>query len=473
MNLNSEFDRSMAALEAAAAAARLDPDRPVFHFAPPAQSMNDVNGPLLWKGWHHIFYQLNPVFPFQRTDGHWCYRMHWGHARSRDLVRWEHLPIALCPNPEEEHCASGGAIVNDEGTPMVFYTSMYRHDPFQQWAAVPEDDDLIRWKKLPSNPVLGYRTQGEEEFHREWRDPFLFRHDQRIFMLVGATTKGLPIYEAARPDLSAWTYRGYLYPRSAECPNFVRLGDRWVLFTSAFDRGVVYWVGAFDPERLAFEPGPTEGAVDQTRGFNAIYGTNILQDAKGRPILLGRILAWEKGFYPGQKAWNGCMALPRVLSLDGDQLIQAPLPELDALHAAHAEKRNLALADEEIAVADFGTNTVEVRVRFATEGAQRFGVRLGCGADGSGAATIEYRAADKLLSVAGSEFPLSRPPAGGGLDLQVFLDRTLLEVFVNGGRETASRVVYPAASATGISVFAQGGKARVQSLDAWRMKPMN
>ena len=103
--------------------AESDPARPAYHFRPPANWNNDPNGTIFYKGWHHLFYQLNP---YGSEWGH----MHWGHARSRDLVNWEHLPIALWPSLEkgEEHVFSGGAIIAADGRPRLFYTSIGKRD---------------------------------------------------------------------------------------------------------------------------------------------------------------------------------------------------------------------------------------------------------------------------------------------------------------------------------------------------------
>ena len=165
-----------AAIETAVAKARADPTRPVYHFRPPAQWMNDVNGPLFHKGNYHIFYQLNPYKPHV-GDG-----IHWGHARSRDLVYWEHLPLAIWPSTEkgETGCWSGTTCFNGTGQPMMFYTKASRlgsqreaAEPFEQWAAIG-DDDLINWTKHPDNPILECERPDQPSFHWRWRDPFVF-----------------------------------------------------------------------------------------------------------------------------------------------------------------------------------------------------------------------------------------------------------------------------------------------------------
>jgi beta-fructofuranosidase len=101
-----------------------DSSRPQFHFRPAAGWLNDPNGPLFWRGWYHVFYQHNP---FGETWGN----IHWGHARSRDLVRWEHLPIALAPLADrgERHCFSGCAAIAGNDRPVLLYTSIGRASP--------------------------------------------------------------------------------------------------------------------------------------------------------------------------------------------------------------------------------------------------------------------------------------------------------------------------------------------------------
>src|SRR5262249_19515405 len=98
------LQRAEASMKATAEKVKNDPNRPLFHLQPPANWNNDPNGPIYYKGHYHLFYQLNP---YGDAWGH----MHWGHFRSKDLVHWEHQPIALWPSKKqgEEHVFSGCA----------------------------------------------------------------------------------------------------------------------------------------------------------------------------------------------------------------------------------------------------------------------------------------------------------------------------------------------------------------------------
>ena len=84
--------------------------------------------------------------------------------------------------------------------------------------------------------------------------------------------------------------------------------------------------------------------------------------------------------------------------------------------------------------------------------------------------TISY--AERVLNVAGTEFPFELGEIDPALQLHVFLDKAVMEVFVNGGREVITRVIYPGEQDLGIEVFARGGSAQIKSLDVWQMNPI-
>src|SRR3954469_13247271 len=125
-----------------------DPHRPVYHFLPEANWLNDPNGVIQWKGLYHLFYQYNPNGPFWGT-------IHWGHAVGEDLVNWQHLPIALEPSPDgpdRDGCFSGCA-VNNNGVATLIYTGLNGQDELP-CVATSTGELLITWEKYAGNPVI-------------------------------------------------------------------------------------------------------------------------------------------------------------------------------------------------------------------------------------------------------------------------------------------------------------------------------
>lgn len=474
---NPHIDKAMQSVEAAVARAQADPERPVYHFLPPAYWMNDPNGPIYYYGWYHLFYQHNPY------GEDWGY-MHWGHTRSRDLVHWEHMPIGLAPSYEagEEHVYSGCARVNGQGELLLFYTSVKtgtreERNGNEQWAARPLDAELVTWEKHPSNPVLALGTHGGPPFHKEWRDPFIFTAEGRNFLVLGAdtdTSNLVALYEAVDDSLLRWRYCGPLVQeeripgRFLECPNFVQLQasqpggkPKWILLTSPYNP-VEYTTGEFDVETLTFTP-EQHGILDAGhRKHPNFYATNLLTDADGDWVLLG----WVRDFDLGH-GWSGALALPRLLTVDDDgHPRQQPYPALQSLRGQHHSAGAFPVADGSRVLSGIRGDALEIQVKLQLGTAAAAGLRVRSSDDGR--AGFEIRWDGTTLTVAGVAVPLS---AGSDrtLELQVFLDRSILEVFANGGRVAMTRVIYPPAQDQSVAVFVEQGAAEVLQAEAWQM----
>ena len=212
-----------------------DPQHPSYHFAPPSNWINDPNGLIYWKGNYHVFYQYNP---FEPAWGN----IHWGHACSKDMLHWKHLPIALWPDPQYADaggCFSGCA-VNNNGTATLIYTGVY---PETQCLATSMDDDLINWKKhsqpvIPASPP-GLQLEG-------FRDPCVWWEASEWRMALGSGIKGVggAVLLYRSKDMINWQYLGSLFQGQRkldkdldsgtmwECPSFFPLDDKWVLIMS-------------------------------------------------------------------------------------------------------------------------------------------------------------------------------------------------------------------------------------------------
>ena len=244
----------------AQAAAPLEPYRPHYHFTPATNWMNDPNGMFYLDGEYHLLYQFNP---FGNKWGH----MSWGHAVSRDLLHWEHLPIALY---EENGIMifSGSAVVDWKNTsgfgkggkpPVVaIYTGHYTAKPLQNQQIAYSNDRGRTWTKFSGNPVLDI---GEKDF----RDPKVFWHEQTKKWVMAVAW---PVHRKVRfyssPNLKEWTHLSDFGPAGStkgiwECPDLFPLAvegsrnkQKWALIVNvgsgapASGSGCQYFVGEFD-----------------------------------------------------------------------------------------------------------------------------------------------------------------------------------------------------------------------------------
>jgi len=352
--LEKLLKRGVSDILAASELADKDPARPEYHFHSPSQWMDDPNGIIYHKEYYHMMYSLNPNTSKHRAGmvyktAHRIWDPNhedwtggitvWGHARSKDLVHWEHLPIALYPMIEKgEHFIwFGTTALNENGTPIAIYTSVgpekRPEDTTDQWLWFG-DDDLITWKPAEENPVLDYDVHGGEVL-TEWRDPFVVKHEGKGYLILGAKRIGkdkndavIALYEARNPEYTKWSYKGVIFSLdnesvpSCECPNLVKIQDKWVILLSPHG-AVEYYIGDMDFENARFAV-ESNGVVDFSTNF---YATNVLEDAKGRKIMWGAV----EGFR-NTNGWNGCVSLPRQLEISDDgHLIQCPVEELKML----------------------------------------------------------------------------------------------------------------------------------------------
>ncbi|QDT39096.1 glycoside hydrolase family 32 protein [Stratiformator vulcanicus] len=457
-----------------------DPLRPRFHFHPAANWINDPNGPILHRGWYHVFFQHNPY------GDEWG-NMHWGHTRSRDLVNWERLPIAIPPSPSraEKHVYSGCAEHDGDGNVLAFYTSVDGGPkPNEQWVAKALDDDLTKWHKPDFNPLLTIESAPGITFGAGFRDPFIFHFKNRTFMVVGADTQDesvIPLWEAEDDTLLNWKYLGIVWrtPKSKvkfpECPNFFELDGKCVLIISPY-RALEYEVGEFDPDA---DGGPTfqvekKGRLEPT---DSLYASNILIDESGERILLG----WARHF-KGGRGWSGVLTLPRVLSLDKDlTLCQKPIRTLSTLRGESwsIEKPTRVESAEGLRPAP-KLEQFEMAARMTIAPSDRGGIFLHRGNDlftilwdeqiGLSVGQMD-RAAKVPQESNGFVIPLDRLKSESrDLNLRIFVDRGLVEMFSADGRIAITRPWLTKTAETEVEFIAGGRGATLHSLDIWEMK---
>lgn len=464
-----------------------DPQRPRYHFLPPANWMNDPNGLIQWGETYHLFYQYNPNGPFHGS-------IHWGHAASEDLVHWRHLPIALAPTPggaDADGCWSGCALDNG-GVPTLLYSGNRNWD--QRLCLATSDDGLLTWRKHDRNPLIVDPPAGLDLVG--FRDHSVWCEQGMWYQLIGAGIRGQGgaalLYRSA--DLRDWEYlhpllvgdvgrRTPLWTGAMwECPDFFALGDRHVLVVSVWEEGQLHYsaalVGRYHDHRLVLE---VEHKLDY--GDVHFYAPQSFGDGRGRRIVFG--WAVEGRGQEAQRAagWSGVMSLPRVLGLaPNGHVSMIPAPELLALRGERRSFGPVPLrSGEPIVVPAIRGDALELIAELAPApgGSCELAVRVA--PDGSERTVIRYDAAGQQLVVDRGQSSLARDVARGRhvaplalapgepLRLRVFLDRSILEVFANDQVAITTRIYPTRPDSAGIAVLAEGGDAQLKALDAWEI----
>ncbi len=329
-------------------------ERPLRHFTPPQGWMNDPNGLVCHDGEYHLFYQYHP-------DSLVWGPMHWGHAVSRDLCHWQHLPVALTPD-DNGMCFSGSAVVDhhdssglfDGGEGLVAFYTAHRflgdddeHYEQEQHLACSRDGGR-RWHKYTGNPIIA--APG----FRDFRDPKVIYHEPSgRWVMALACSQHIRFYVS--DNLLDWQLasefghdQGCHTDGPWECPDLFELpieGDadaasRWILIVGVgidhegpqdpMGSFTQYFIGHFDGERF-HNDNPAEPLLlmDQGRDFYAVQSFSNVPD---RRLAIAWLNNWQYAGHAPQAGWRGAMTLPRTLYLAatdrGPRLHQRFAPEL-------------------------------------------------------------------------------------------------------------------------------------------------
>lgn len=416
--------------------------RPKLHFTPAKGWMNDPNGMIRHGGLWHLFFQHDP-------DSINHGPMHWGHAVSHDLATWQERPVALYPDALGT-CFSGSAIATPEGV-KLFYTAhslTQEGRDFQVQCMAHANDSLTRFQTDPHNPVLP--NPGREVF----RDPKVIWHTgtARWIMLV---TEGQSIAFYASDDLDRWDYLSSFgachgqHGRGVwECPDLLELDDgvktHWVLIVSISEdapgggSGTQYFIGHFDGTRFCNgNPAETVLWLDMGRDF---YAPQSFHDPGGVPTVIAWASNWTYARQTPTTGFRGAASLPRALSLirtpDGLRLAQqVPDSVRDAFvcmrdratfhHGFHLD----AQTARDVSVSLFGETVPHLRLT----------------RDADGTVTLTSLRPDHpgLPGFGHSVTTRFAWPSDQPLDVELFVDRGLVELFCAAGTVSLTNLHFP------------------------------
>ena len=464
--------------------------RPQFHFTPAINWTNDPNGLVYYDGEYHLFYQYNP---FRSTWGH----MSWGHAVSKDLLHWEHLPIALHeyldPRTDDSTMVFSGTVVIDKNNTsglcsgkecmVAIYTS-HVHSKGQtvvQHQSLAHSNDKGRtWTRYDKNPVLDMEL-------KDFRDPkvFWFEPEQKWVMAVVVPDQYVVRFYESK-NLLSWTQTGEFGKKGDirkiwECPDLYEVPvedkpnqKKWVLSLSCSHPqgqsfvGMQYFVGSFDGK--TFQPDEQDVKtryVDYGKDFYAGIVYNNYVTESGSPVMIGWANNWAYGASIPTEPWRSAMSIPRELSLrdtpDGMQLVQKPISATSTLKG------------EAVSV-NFEGNNLWLEVEIEAGKSDDAGIRILKG--GISETVIGYRSSNHSVYMdrTRSGFVSFHPdfaseestviePINGKIQLEILVDESIVEVFVNGGLRTISDQVFPSEAELKTEIFGAG-----VSVKGWKMK---
>jgi len=468
--------------------------RPMYHFtALEGLAMPfDPNGCIFWKGKYHLFYIFqDPNLP---NGGH-C----WGHASSIDLIHWTHYPTALAPLPGDldQGIFSGNAFINKRGEATILYHGC----GIGNCIATSSEYNLVNWKKLPENPIVPSPKEGDPDFgkYSSW-DPHGWMEGDTYYAIFGGGTPTL--FKSS--DLINWKYlnpfiktdNNWIDPdEDCSCPDFFRLGDKYMLLCISHKRGCRYYLGSFENE--TFYP---ESHARMNWAGGTCFAPESLVDDKGRRIFWAWILDRRPIEMQQAYGWSGVMTIPRILSLADDGTLKIePVEELTELRQNHRKHENIKLpTNKELVMDNIHGDSLELIVEIQPEDAQEFGVIIRRSPDGAEQTVIAYNPKSKMLKIDFSKSSLNKDIKywslcmGGGenpqvqtqeapfelkhgemLKLHIFLDRSILEVFANGQQCITQQICPTRNDSLGVSLFSSGGSTSIKNLNAWDMAPSN
>ena len=465
--------------------------RPRFHACVPVGWANDPNGLIFFGGEAHLFCQYNPYHPYWES-------MHWGHFVSRDLIRWEFLPVALAPDQNYD-CGGGcfsGTALEHEGKLFLMYTGVAKNVQ-QQCLAVSKDG--VMFEKAASNPVIPASLLPEGCSGRDFRDPKVFEREGIFYCITGVRdgkTGDLLLFRS--PDLLEWSFVGRLLSPEedgmivdgvCECPDYFEADGKELLLFCAMNypeqegrfqnvHSSLYMTGHLDLLSGRFSP---ETFDELDAGFD-FYAPQTMRLPDGRRVLIAWKQMWGRTIPTAKDGWAGSFTLPRELRVIDGMLYETPVKEIEHYRCGEVFYHDIPLCNERRQLAGIEGTVLELEAVFSLGSAKRAGVVLFQGENhetlmfyDAEAGRVVFDRSQSGADQRGSEkesnvrvLPLSL--GNGTISFRIFLDVSSVEVFLNGGKGVMTGNIYADEGDRGISFFSEGGDATLLSVRKYDLK---
>lgn len=423
-----------------------DDFKPKQHFSAQVGWINDPNGFIYFRGEYHLFYQFNP---YESVWG----PMHWGHAKSKDLVNWEHLPVALAPDKayDKDGCFSGSAIVKDDVLWLMYTGHIVNEDgTVSQVQNMAFSTDGIHFEKIEQNPVATADGLPEEVIANDFRDPKIFEKDGRYYSVVATKHKdGVGcIVLLGSPNLTDWQFESIFLKGQAhqghvwECPDYFEVDGQEYLVVSPMRyqkdgndfiniNSNIFVTGHVDWDKKVFVAESFK-EIDHGHDF---YAAQTTEGPEGERVMIAWMHTWGRKLVTndlGHK-WYGQMTLPRLLK-QGENGLRQVLP---------AGILN-SFEDIEIGQVIQGPSQLSLKLDDSLD------LKLGTdqdylqfGYDKERQEVYIDRSSLKIQQAGEEEWPtVRRAVTVEATDLLVLIDTNCLEIFINEGQESLTSTFY-------------------------------
>lgn len=447
--------------------------RPFFHFTAKKGWLNDPNGFSYYNGEWHLFYQHNP------KSTKWG-RMYWGHAKSKDLVTWEHLPIALKPDSKLDNflgCFSGSAI-EYKGSLNLLYTGVPFLKQHQLLAIAKDGVNFIK----NETPVIGSDKRPPFCGIFSFRDPKIIPFNDIFYALIGASyKKGRQIALYRSKDLAKWDFVSSIYKEEKktkgifECPDLIMTENGDALIYSVMNtktiamtyqniHSSVYVMGKADLDKGEFVCDNEEKELDYGCDY---YAPQTVKAKDGRVI----IIAWMQMWFRSNPSsylkhdYAGMMTLPKEVYIDASKVLrQKAAREVYSYFVIDKIREEKFIKEEEsikgmegecflLKVKIKGTDDISINLR-KSEGKKT---------------TITYENGIFTFDRSNSGYPIKGTKADGDcnvryckadkekeIKIEIFSDKSSVEIIANESY-CMSNTIYPYKGSTGISFSSKSG----------------
>jgi len=420
-----------------------------YHLAHPGPGVGmpgDPNPAFYYKGRYHLHYIYKNKHGFA-----------FAHVSSKDMVTWKWHPTVLVGPNTGHGMFSGTGFFTKDGRPAMIYHGQGSGNNYLAFAL---DDNLDKWTQPVA--VKPKTKSGQDAKIRMW-DPDCWLNGDTYYAISG----GGPPHLMKSSNLKEWAYLGLLLHEDmpdlgvnknedVSCANMFKIGDKWMLLCISHGMGCRYYLGNFKDEKYL----PEFHAMMNWKDWN-FFAPESLLAPDGRRIMW----AWCRLNGGVQTA---IQSLPRELSLPEDGVLRIkPLRELKKLRYGQKNEGNIIVkSDSSHMLRDISGDTVELSVTIKPTSAKEYGVSVFCDRDGKGF-PITIKPESKVLAM-GKIKPPFELKKGEDLNLRIFLDKNMVEVFVND-RQGAVYMQQHDKENVGISLFSKGGDITAK-VKGWKMK---